>query len=90
MTGLNREIKDFLYSELYRHHRVVRMAKRAERVLTALFEGYVDEPNMLPPEFKELVDERGLHRTICDYLAGMTDRYAIKEYERLFDPRSTP
>jgi dGTPase len=86
----NREIKDFLYSKLYRHHRVLRMAKRAENVLRSLFESYVDEPNMLPPEFRELVEERGLQRTICDYLAGMTDRYAITEYERLFDPRSTP
>jgi len=86
----NREIKDFLYSKLYRHHRVLRMAKRAENVLRSLFESFVDEPNMLPPEFRELVEERGLQRTICDYLAGMTDRYAITEYERLFDPRSTP
>jgi len=90
MMQPNREIKDFLYSKLYRHHRVVRMAKRAENVLTSLFEGYVEEPNMLPPEFRELVEKRGLERTICDYLAGMTDRYAITEYERLFDPRSTP
>jgi dGTPase len=90
MMAPNREIKDFLYSKLYRHHRVVRMAKRAERVITAIFEAYVDEPSMLPNSFYPLIDERGLKRTICDYIAGMTDRYAIEEYERLFDPRSTP
>lgn len=90
MQQPNREIKDFLYSDLYRHHRVVRMAVRAKRVLSSIFESYVKEPNMLPRDFKTLIDERGLKRTICDYLAGMTDRYAIEEYERLFNPRSKP
>jgi dGTPase len=90
MEKKNREIKDFLYSKLYRHHRVVRMAHKAEHVLNSLFKAYEKEADMLPEEFKSFVVERGLHRTICDYLAGMTDRYAIQEYERLFDPRSRP
>jgi len=86
----NRAIKDFLYKNLYRHHRVVRMAKKAERVLTAVFDAYIEEPDMLPRDLQALIKTRGLHRTICDYLAGMTDRYAVQEYERLFDPRSAP
>jgi dGTPase len=45
---------------------------------------------MLPYDFQSLVKERGLQRTVCDYLAGMTDRYAIQEYEKLFDPHSLP
>lgn len=90
MQGLNREIKDFLYSELYSHYRVIRMAQKAEHVLTSIFQAYAKEPKMLPKEFKSHIEERGLQRTICDYLAGMTDRYAIQEYERLFDPRSKP
>jgi dGTPase len=59
-------------------------------VLTSLFTAYAKEPDMLPLEYRGLAVDRGLERTICDYLAGMTDRYAIQEYERLFDPRSLP
>jgi dGTPase len=86
----NRQLKDFLFNNLYRHHRVVRMAVKAERVLTSLFNAYVSEPDMLPIEFRQFFETRGKERTIADYLAGMTDRYAIQEYERLFDPRSRP
>lgn len=86
----NRQLKDFLYANLYRHHRVVRMAVKAERVLSALFNAYVSEADMLPAEFRALIESRGLERTVGDYLAGMTDRYAIQEYERLFDPWSRP
>ena len=90
LQGPNRQLKDFLFNNLYRHHRVVRMAVKAERVLTSLFNAYVSEPDMLPIEFRQFFDTRGKERTIADYLAGMTDRYAIQEYERLFDPRSRP
>jgi dGTPase len=86
----NRQLKDILFNNLYRHHRVVRMAVKAERVLTSLFNAYVSEPDMLPIEFRQFFETRGKERTIADYLAGMTDRYAIQEYERLFDPRSRP
>lgn len=90
MESKNREIKDFLFNNLYRHHRVVRMAHKAEHVLTALFEAYTRESDMLPGEFRAYIPAKGLERTIADYLAGMTDRYAIEEYERLFNPRSRP
>lgn len=86
----NRELKDFLYAKLYRHHRVVRMQKKAERILAELFQAYYDEPDMLPGQFQTLIDQRGLERTVCDYLAGMTDRYAIEEHERLFNPLILP
>lgn len=86
----NRELKDFLYSKLYRHHRVVRMSKKAERVIIDLFNAYCDEPEMLDKQFRNLIEERGLERTVCDYLAGMTDRYAIEEYGKLFDPLVKP
>jgi dGTPase len=89
-TRRNRELKDFLYAKLYRHHRVVRMAVKAERVITNLFEAYCGEPTMLPSSFQHLIDEFGLERTICDYLAGMTDRYAVEEHSKLFDPSSLP
>jgi len=89
-TRRNRELKDFLYAKLYRHHRVVRMSVKAERVITDLFKAYCDEPSMLPLSFQHLIDEYGLERTICDYLAGMTDRYAVEEHGKLFDPSSLP
>jgi dGTPase len=86
MHRRNRELKDFLYSRLYRHHRVVRMAVKAERVIGELFRAYRSEPAMLPDHVRSMIDEHGLERTICDYIAGMTDRYAVEEYQKLFDP----
>ena len=86
----NRQMKDFLYAKLYRHHRVVRMAVKAERILGELFTLYKTEPAILPSHVQELVEDRGLERTICDYIAGMTDRYAIDEYDKLFEPSTKP
>ncbi len=85
-----RELKDFLYKKLYRHHRVVRMAVKAERIVTDLFNAYVDEPTMLPPHIQTWIEDRGLERAVCDYIAGMTDRYAIDEHHKLFDPQTLP
>jgi dGTPase len=90
MTRRNRELKDFLYANLYRHYRVVRMAVKAERILTDLFNAYKSQPPILPKHVQCLIDERGLERTICDYIAGMTDRYAIEEYQKLFEPNYLP
>jgi dGTPase len=90
MTRRNRQLKDFLFANLYRHHRVVRMAVKAERILNDLFLAYQAEPSMLPVHVQGLVEERGLERTICDYIAGMTDRYAVEEYQKLFDPLMKP
>lgn len=86
LQALNRELKDFLYAQMYRHHRVVRMAKKAERIITQIFETYSDEPAQLPPSVQQAAGERGLHRAVTDYIAGMTDRYALTEWQRLFDP----
>jgi dGTPase len=86
MTANNRVLKDFLYQNMYRHYRVMRMQKKAEMVLIALFNAYQQTPAMLPQQFQEQFDEKGKERTICDYLAGMTDRFAVEEYQKLFDP----
>ena len=86
----NRQMKDFLYTKLYRHHRVVRMAVKAERILTDLFMAYTTEPTILPQHIQELAAEHDLQRTICDYLAGMTDRFAVEEHKKLFDPATRP
>ena len=90
MRNANRILKDFLYKQMYRHYRVVRMQKKAEKVLTDLFSAYLSEPTMLPDQFQELLPEKGKERTICDYLAGMTDRFAVEEYQKLFNPSLLP
>ena len=90
MTRRNRELKDFLYNHLYRHHRVIRMAVKAERIITDLFDGYLSAPEMLPGHVQDWIDARGLERTICDYIAGMTDRFALEEHAKLFDPMTLP
>lgn len=90
MRRRNRELKDFLYSNLYRHWRVMRMAVKAERIIRDLFNAYCSEPSILPGHVKDLTKERGLERTICDHIAGMTDRYAVEEHQKLFDPQRLP
>jgi dGTPase len=90
MHRRNRELKDFLYNKLYRHYRVVRMAVKAERTISQLFNAYREEPSMLDGSFQALIEKRGLERTITDYIAGMTDRYAVEEYQKLFDPLTLP
>ena len=90
MKKRNRSLKDFLFANMYHQYRVVRMHKKAERIITELFKAYADEPSMLPIQFQSLIDEKGKERTICDYLAGMTDRFAVDEYSKLFDPSLLP
>ncbi len=86
----NRELKDFLYANLYRHYRVMRMQLKAEHIITNLFNAYRLEPLILPDHVQASIPTRGLERTICDYIAGMTDRFAIEEHERLHDPYLKP
>jgi dGTPase len=90
MRKKNDELKAFLYQNMYRQYRVVRMQKKAERVLSELFKAYAAEPTMLPKHFQDLIEIKGLERTVCDYLAGMTDRFAVEEYQKLFDPSLLP
>jgi dGTPase len=86
MAARVRELKDFLLHNMYRHYRVVRMGNKAGRILRDLFQAYVEEPQQLPPRHRERFDEDGLHRIVCDYIAGMTDRFALDEHRKLFDP----
>ncbi len=86
----NRELKDFLYKKLYRHHRVVRMQVKAERIISDLFNAYRSEPAILPEHVQFFIEKRGLERTICDHIAGMTDRYAVEEHQKLFNPTEKP
>ncbi len=93
MAEWNLELKQFLRAQLYRHYRVKRMSSKADRIMKALFGAFMEDLQVLPPEYqqKAVRSERdagvaGRARVVADYIAGMTDRYAIGEYERLFDP----
>lgn len=88
LARMNRQLKDFLFENMYQHHRVVRMQLKAEIFLEEIFEAYTSNPKILPEEIQKLSQERHFHRTICDYIAGMTDRFALQEYAKLFDPRT--
>ncbi|MFP4343048.1 MAG: deoxyguanosinetriphosphate triphosphohydrolase [Anaerolineales bacterium] len=86
LATMTRELKTFLFQNLYRHPRVMRMQIKAERVITDLFKAYVAEPRQLPREEQKRLEERSLERVVCDYVAGMTDRFALQEHAKLFDP----
>jgi dGTPase len=90
MHRRNRELKDFLYHNLYNHYRVVRMAVKAERIIESLFNAYTNEPNILPEHFQVDPEKEDIIETVCYYIAGMTDRFAIDEYQKLFDPTAMP
>ncbi len=94
MSKKKLELKQFLRKELYQHYRVHRMTKKAAYVIDALFNAFIDDLKILPTEalehcnlLKDKHGDKGLARGISDYIAGMTDRYAIIEYERIFNPR---
>ncbi len=85
------ELRDFLFSKMYRHYKVNRMASKARRVIRELFQLFISEPDILPNEWRATAGpsaEPMQARLISDYIAGMTDRYALLEYERLFDPKA--
>ncbi len=93
MREQNLELKRFLRHNLYRHYRVHRMTAKAARVISALFPAFLDDVRLLPPDAQRSVAEleqrnalAGRARGVADYIAGMTDRYAIAEYNRVFDP----
>ena len=87
---MNQELKAFLLKYFYHHPRVMRMAYKANHMLTAIFGAYAEEPRQLPWEIQERMAQgpNSPQRVMCDYIAGMTDRYAIQEYKRLFDPEA--
>jgi len=78
------ELKRFLFERLYRHYQVMRMMNKARRVVRELFGAFLDEPRLLPPDYRR-ADGKGQARAIADYIAGMTDRYAMREYKRVFE-----
>jgi dGTPase len=87
------ELKAYLRERVYRNHRVLRMTSKARRVIASLFQAFTSDPRLMPPEHFQAATlagqregARGSARVVADYVAGMTDRYAILEHRRLFDP----
>ncbi|NOZ09580.1 MAG: deoxyguanosinetriphosphate triphosphohydrolase [Gammaproteobacteria bacterium] len=87
------ELKQFLRKHLYNHYRVRRMSHKAARVIEQLFDAFMEDYRILPPQYQKRIQacddpdgKTGWARIVADYIAGMTDRYAIAEHSRLFDP----
>lgn len=83
---LQLELQQFLYDNLYKHHKVVALHNKAKRFVKDLFNAYIEDMRQLPPYFQEKSAKSNKEKVVCDYIAGMTDRFAQDEYERLFLP----
>jgi len=83
---LRKPLRQFLMQKLYHHYRVVRMSTKAKRFIRELFTEYLKRPAQMPSEIQERLSKESVKRVVCDYIAGMTDRYALDEYKKLFNP----
>ncbi len=90
LQSANRELRQFLYKNVYYHPRVAEKNQEACEMLRAVFEAYVRSPDLLGEAATRRIEAEGLHRTICDYIAGMTDRYLLEEHARLVGPADAP
>lgn len=88
MLGWKKQLDEFLYAKFYTHHKLMRMQYKANRLLTDLFTEYVERPFQLPPGVQKRIKEgtEPRERIVCDYIAGMTDRFALNEHRKLFLP----
>ena len=86
MQSLRKPLRTFLMENLYNNYRVIRMSNKAKRFIQELFKIYINNPRQLPPHIQKNIPADGVRRVVCDYVAGMTDRYALDEYKKLFDP----
>ncbi len=82
----NSELKKFLRTKMYQHYRVTRMSLKSQKVINELFQIYTEHPDTLPERYMEEIEQHGLIRTVTDFIAGMTDRFALEEYRKLTDP----
>jgi dGTPase len=83
LTNANRELRKFLYANVYYHPRVAEVNQRACEMLREVFEAYVREPQRLGEGAARRIETDGIHRVVCDYVAGMTDRYLMEEFQRI-------
>ncbi|MBI3094507.1 MAG: deoxyguanosinetriphosphate triphosphohydrolase [Rhodocyclales bacterium] len=84
MQAENRALKGFLHQHLYQHYEVLRMTAKARRIIRDLFGAFVADPRLLPPQYQHMAATESVVRATADYIAGMTDRYSMKEHRRLF------
>jgi dGTPase len=82
------ELKNFLEEKMYTHPKVIRMTEKGGRIIRKLFYAYYNEPRQLPYHIQKRIEKESKEIVICDYIAGMTDRFALSEYQKLFDPTS--
>jgi dGTPase len=88
MRANDRGLKQFLFASMYRHHRVNQMTMKAKRVVSELFDLHLEQPQCLPAEWQAQVagfDESAAARLVADYIAGMTDKFALETHRHLFD-----
>jgi dGTPase len=86
LVSLKNELEEFLHEHLYKDYRVVRATNAGRRFVEGLFRAYTEDPLQLPPQHRRHAERAGLHRAVCDYIAGMTDRYAQDQYVQFFQP----
>jgi deoxyguanosinetriphosphate triphosphohydrolase, putative len=86
LSEQKKKLQEFLFKHVYQHYRVARMADKAKRFLEELFIAFIKNPKQLPVEYQKWIEEAGLYQAVCDYIAGMTDRFAQDEYKKLFYP----
>ena len=87
-THEKKELKNFLMERMYKNAKIAELEDSAEKVLTSLFDFYVSNPKNLPERYLQKEDFEGKFRLICDYLSGMTDRYALQKFRKLFPGES--
>ena len=88
VSRANEELKLFLRSNLYQHYLVTRVSLKSQKVISELFSIYTKHPETLPDRYRGEMERHGIIRTVTDFIAGMTDRYALEEYRKLTDPRA--
>ena len=88
VLALKAELERFLFDKVYHHYHVMRMANKGQRILRMMFDEFCRAPEQLPTRYLQRSQQTSVPRTVCDYLAGMTDRYAQDEFNRLFQPYS--
>ncbi|MBU1727177.1 MAG: deoxyguanosinetriphosphate triphosphohydrolase [Candidatus Omnitrophica bacterium] len=86
MAAMRKPLRGLLMDKLYHHYRVIRMSNKAKLFIKELFEFYMEKPDGLPTQVQKRIAKDGVRLAVCDYIAAMTDRYALDEYKKLFDP----
>ena len=88
MSQMQRELKKFLMKNMYRHSKIMQLRFKASNIVRSLFEAYMSDSMLLPEQYQRRIDSDGVNRVVADYISGMTDRYAFRQYNRLFTVES--